>query len=211
MVIDDARRSKPCVSVPARVLIGNFQAATPTTTRRCHNCQCARELIGIGGNFIVREPRHQIAICYLLLKGEHWIPVSPERRLTTRDRSSPDGPVIMAEVIAEVEDNRVSGWRKVGSLIQGVGPDGKVEPLDTRLPGAIIGALLSDGAASERGVVGINSRIVERRRAREEWTIPPHLYAAVLARAETQILDRLNGFNAVGIRLIPVPSDESSG
>ena len=157
------------------------------------------------------EPRHQIAICYLLLKGEHWIPVSPERRLTASDRSSPDGPVIMAEVIGEIEASRVSGWRKVGSLIQKVGPDGKVEPLDTRLPAAIMGALFSDGVASARGVVGINSRIVERRRAREEWAIPPHLYASVIARAETQILDRLNGFNAVGVRLVPFPSEEASG
>jgi hypothetical protein len=157
------------------------------------------------------EPRHQIAICYLLLKGEHWIPVSPERQLTASDRSSPDGPVIMAEVIGEVEGDRVSGWRKVGSTFQDVGPDGRVEPLDTRLPAAIMGALLSDGAASARGVVGINSRIVERRRAREERTLPPHLYASVVARAETQILDRLNGFNAVGVRLVPVPSDEVSG
>ena len=160
---------------------------------------------------MTREPRHQIAICYLLLKGEHWIPVSPERRLTANDRSSPDGPVITAEVIGEVEDDRVSGWKKVGSLFQDVGPDGKIEPLDTRLPAAIMGALLSDGAASARGVVGINSRIVERRRAREEQTLTPHLYASVLARAETQILDRLNGFHAVGVRLVPIPSDEASG
>ena len=160
---------------------------------------------------MTREPRHQIAICYLLLKGEHWVPVSPERRLTANDRSSPDGPVIMAEVIGEVDDNRVFGRRKVGSLIQDVGPDGKVEPLDTRLPAAIMGALLSDGAASARAAVGINSRIVERRRTREERTIPPHLYASVLARAETQILDRLNGFNAVGVRLVPIPSDEARG
>ena len=74
-----------------------------------------------------------------------------------------------------------------------------------------MGALLSDGAASARGVVGINSRIVERRRAREERTIPPRHFASVLARAETQILDRLNGFNAVGVRLVPIPSDEASG
>lgn len=157
------------------------------------------------------EPQLQIAICYLLLKGEHWIPVSPDRRLTANDRSSPDGPVIMAEVIGDVEDNRVSGWKKVGSTFQNVGPDGRVEPLDTRLPAAIMGALLSDGAASARCVVGINSRIVERRRAREERTLPPHLYASVVARAETQILDRLNGFNAVGVRLVPIFSDEASG
>ena len=160
---------------------------------------------------MTKELRHQIAICYLLLKGEHWIPVSPERRLTASDRSSPDGPVIMAEVIGEVEGSQVSGWRKVGSIIQNVGPDGTVEPLDTKLPAAIMGALLSDGEASARGVVGINSRIVERRRAREEWSIPPHLFASVIARAETQILDRLNGFNAVGVRLVPIPSDEASG
>lgn len=160
---------------------------------------------------MTRKPIHQIAICYLLLKGEHWIPVSPERRLTADDRSSPDGPMIMAEVIGEVEDDQVSGWRKVGSLVQNVGPDGKVEPLDTRLPAAIMSALLSDGAASEHGIVGINSRIVDRRRTREERTIPQHLYASVLARAETQILDRLNGFNAVGVRLLPIPSDEASG
>ena len=160
---------------------------------------------------MTRGPRHQIAICYLLLKGEHWIPVSPERRLTASDRSSPDGPVIMAEVFGEVEGSQVSGWRKVGSLIQDVGPDGTVEPLDTKLPAAIMGALLSDGEASARGVVGINSRIVARRRAREEWTIPPHLHASALARAEMQILDLLNGFNAVGVRLVPIPSDEASG
>ncbi len=70
-----------------------------------------------------------------------------------------------------------------------------------------MGALLSDGAASARGVVGINSRIVERWRAREERKIPSRHYASVLARAETQNLDRLNGFNAVGVRLLP--SDEA--
>jgi hypothetical protein len=155
-----------------------------------------------------KEAQRQIAICYLLLKGEHWIPVSPDRRLTAGDRSSLDGPVIMAELIAEVEGSRIAGWRQVGSLFQDVGPNGEVAPLDTRLPAAIMGALLSDGAASARGVVGINSRIVERRRAREERTIPSHLYASVLARAETQILDRLNGFKAVGVRLVPIPSDE---
>jgi hypothetical protein len=160
---------------------------------------------------MTKELRHQIAICHLLLKGEHWIPVSPDRRLTASDRSSPDGPVIMAEVIGEVGGGQVSGWRKIGSLVQDVGPDGTVEPLDTKLPAAIMGALLSDGEASARGVVGINTQIVARRHAREERTIPPHLFASVLARAEMQILDRLNGFNAVGVRLVPIPSDEASG
>jgi hypothetical protein len=68
--------------------------------------------------------QHQIAICYLLLKGDHWVPVSPDRRMTARDRSSPSGPVIMAELIAEVEGERIVGWRKIGSLLQDVGPGG---------------------------------------------------------------------------------------
>ena len=139
------------------------------------------------------------------------MPVSPERQLTASDRSSPDGPVIVAEVIGEVEGSQVSGWRKIGSLIQDVEPDGTVEPLDAKLPAAIMSALLSDGRASAHGVVGINSRIVARRRAREERTIPPHLHASALARAEMQILDRLNGGKTVGVRLIPLPSDEASG
>jgi hypothetical protein len=150
------------------------------------------------------KTQRQIAICYLLLKGEHWIPVSPDRQMTADDRSSPNGPVITAELIAEVEDGRIAGWSQVSSLFQDVGPDGKVEPIDTRVSAAIMGALLSDGAASARGAIGINSRLVERRRARQERTIPSHLHAAVLARAETQILDRLNGFKAVGVRLVPI-------
>jgi hypothetical protein len=128
--------------------------------------------------------------------------------MTVRDRSSPDGPVITAELIAEVEGSRIVRWRKIGSLFQDVGPDGEVQPLDTRLPAAVIGALLSDGAASARGVVGINTRLVERRRAREERSIPARLHPSARARAETQILDRLNGFKAVGVRLVPTPSDD---
>jgi hypothetical protein len=154
--------------------------------------------------------QHQIAICYLLLKGDHWVPVSPDRRMTARDRSSPNGPVIMAELIAEVEGERIVGWRKIGSLFQDVGPDGEVQPLDTRLPAAIMGARLADGALNAPGVIGINTRIVERRRAREERRIPAHLHASALARAETQILDRLNGFRSVGVRLIPISSDDTS-
>jgi hypothetical protein len=115
----------------------------------------------------------------------------------------------MAELIAEVEGDRIVGWRKMGSLIQDVGPDDEVQPLDTRGPAAIMGALLSDGAVNAPGVVGINSRIVERRRAREERRIPAHLHASALARAETQILDRLNGFRAVGVRLVPIPSNDT--
>ena len=137
------------------------------------------------------------------------MPVSPERRMTARDRSSPSGPVIMAELIAEVDGERIVGWRKIGSLFQDVEPDGEVQPLDTRIPAALMGAFLSDAALDAPGVIGINRRIVDRRRAREKRRIPAHLHASALARAETQILDRLNGFRSVGVRLIPFPSDDT--
>jgi hypothetical protein len=115
----------------------------------------------------------------------------------------------MAELIAEVDGERIVGWRKIGSHFQDVGSDGEVQPLDTRVPAALMGAFLSDAALDAPGVVGINRRIVERRRAREERRIPTHLHASALARAETQILDRLKGFRSVGVRLIPIPSDDT--
>lgn len=155
---------------------------------------------------MVKPAQRQIAICYLLLKGDHWVPVSPDRQLTGRDRSSPDGPVISAEVIAEVQGTVIVGWReKIGALFRDVGPDGEVLPLDTRLAAATGGALLSDAIVSAPGVIGINSQLVARRRAREERTIPSHLRASAFARAEAQILDRLHGFSAVGVRLVPIP------
>ena len=64
---------------------------------------------------------------------------------------------------------------------------------------------MADGTASTHGAVGINSRIVEGKRAREQSRLANHLRASALARAETQILDRLHGFSAVGVRLILAP------
>ena len=64
------------------------------------------------------EPaQRQVAICWLLLKGGHWIPVSPDRRLTARDRSSPDGPLIMAELVAEFDQLPRSGKTMYGFAV----------------------------------------------------------------------------------------------
>ena len=156
------------------------------------------------------EPaQRQIAICYMLLKGEHWIPLAPDRKLSAGDRSSPDGPAVTAEVIAEIKGGCIVGWGKVGSLFHDVGPDGEVAPPDTRLAASIIGALMADGAASTHGAIGINSRIMEGKRAREQRRLPDHLRVSALARAETQILDRLHGFSAVGVRFIQAPIGEA--
>jgi hypothetical protein len=59
------------------------------------------------------------------------------------------------------------------------------------------------------GAVGLNSRIMEGKRAREQRRLPDHLRVSALARAETQILNRLHGFSAVGVRFIKAPIDEA--
>jgi hypothetical protein len=64
----------------------------------------------------------------------------------------------MAEVSADVEGTSIVAWRKIGSLFQDVGPNGEVQPLDTRLAAAVGGALLSDALVSAPGVVGINRK-----------------------------------------------------
>ncbi len=109
----------------------------------------------------------------------------------------------------EVEGGRIVGWNKVNASFRDVGPDGEVAPPDTRLAASIIGALMADGTASLHGAVGINSRIVEAKRAKVACRLPNHLRASAIARAEVQILDRLHGFSAVGIRLIQAPIDET--
>ena len=156
-----------------------------------------------------KEAQRQIAVCTLLLKGEHWIPLAPDRRLSEGDRSSPDGPVIMAELNAEVERGRGVGWSKVGASFRDVGPDGEVVPPDTRLAASIISALMADGTARLHGAVGINSRIVAAKRGKEGSRLSDHHRASALVRAEIQILDRLHGFSAVGVRLIQAPIDET--
>jgi hypothetical protein len=158
-----------------------------------------------------KDAQRQIAICYLLLKGEHWIPLAPGRRLSAGDRASPDGPVIMAELIAEVEGGRIVGWSKVGATFRDVGPDGAVTPADLRLAASTIGALMADGTANVHGAIGINSRIVAAKRAKEQGRLPHHHRDSALARAEIQILDRLHGFNAVGVKLIEAPIGVTGG
>jgi hypothetical protein len=130
--------------------------------------------------------------------------------MSAHDRSSPDGPIIMAQVSADVEGTNIVAWKNIGSLFRDVGPDGEIQPLDTRLAVAIAGALLSDALVSGPSVVGINSKIVERRRAKEERKIPADLHASAFARAKMQILDRLNGSKAVGVRLYPAGDDTAN-
>jgi hypothetical protein len=116
----------------------------------------------------------QIAICWLLLKGDHWVPVSPERRMTARDRSSPDGPVIMVELVAEVEGTRIVGWRKrIGAIFRDVAPDGEVLPLDIRPALFTAGSSLADLLVSAPGVIGINNKLAERSQGRAEVTRAP--------------------------------------
>jgi len=121
----------------------------------------------------------------------------------------PDGPLIMAELVAEVEGGQIVAWReRTGSLFQDIGPDGEVLPLDRRLAAASAGALLSDALVSRPGVIAISGRLVERRGGRGRSGRSPLNPRIGVRRAEMQILDRLNGCKAVGARLCPIPDEE---
>jgi hypothetical protein len=156
-----------------------------------------------------RAMERHIAFCWLLLKGDHWVPVSPDRHMKARDRSSPDGPVIMAELAAEVEGAQIVGWRKrIGAVFRDVARNGEVLPLDVSAAVLDAGSGLADAMVSSPGVIGINSKLAERRLARER-KIPEHLYGSAFARAQMQILDKLNGSKAVGVKLCPIPDAPS--
>ena len=107
----------------------------------------------------------------------------------------PDGPLIMAELVAEVEGGQIVAWReRTGSLFQDIGPDGEVLPLDRRLAAASAGALLSDALVSRPGVITISGRLVERRGGRgRSGRSPLNSTHRRSHEQKMQILDRLNG------------------
>ena len=117
----------------------------------------------------------------------------------------------MAEVVAEAEGTRIVGWRKrIGATFRDVAPDGEVLPLDIRPALFAAGSSLADLLVSAPGVIGINNKLAERRLAREERELAEHLHAPAFARAQMQILDKLNGSKAVGVRLCPIPDETPS-
>ena len=144
--------------------------------------------------------RHQLALCRLVLIRDHWIPISWDTMLTKEHRSSPNGPVISAELIANVKGEQIVGWKQPSFSFAEVGEDGSAD-VDLKEVAAVLGAGHSDAVAEASGAIGISQRLVERRRNEKVDQIPEQLRKAAFERAAWQIGDRLRGFKATGVTL----------
>lgn len=145
----------------------------------------------------------QLALCLLVLVNGHWVPLALNARSMTQYRSSPDGPAITAQLVAEVEADRIVGWREPVFEARDVNDDGSLA-YDPREFAAILGAPQYDDAVAEAaGAIGISRRLNERRQERRRSAISPRLQAAAYDRAILQIADRLRGIKTTGVTLVP--------
>ena len=131
------------------------------------------------------------------------MPVSVNKTLGANDRCSPSGAVISAYLSAMVEGDMIIGWMKNSAFsVQEVQPDGTLTPLD--LTGAALASQAdsADMKANKAGTVGISS-LIAARRIQEQNTghLSSELREAAFERAAVQILDKLQGHSAVGVRL----------
>jgi hypothetical protein len=146
----------------------------------------------------------RIAICHLLLRGNRWMPVSMNKKFGPNDRSSPGGAVITAFLFAVVQGDAIVGWMENSAfMVQEVGADGTLSPLDLDPARRALDANFFDMKAAEAGVVGISSLIAKRRNQEQNTgNLPPELREAAFGRATVQILDKLQGHSVVGVLLL---------
>ena len=132
------------------------------------------------------------------------MPVSVNRKLGPNDRSDPAGAVISAFLCAVVERDAVVGWAESSAfMVREVGADGTLAPLDFTPAALALGARSFDARAAAAGAVGISSLIAERRvRGQKTGNLSAGLREAAFARAEVQILDKLQGHSVVGVLLL---------
>jgi hypothetical protein len=131
------------------------------------------------------------------------LPFGLDAKVSAGNRSSPNGAIIRALLMADIAGQQIVGWRKPSFIVQEILPDGSVQGLDLRLAGAALGAAIEDTKARDAGVVGISERLVKRRREAEEQRVPEHLRQSAFDRAAVQILDRLHGRRTIGVTLVP--------
>lgn len=146
----------------------------------------------------------RIAGCHLLLRGTRWMPVSLNRALGANDRSVPGGAVISAYLSAVVEGDTIVGWLKNSAFsVRDVQPDGTLTPLDLTAAALAVDAVSADTMATRTGAIGITSLIAERRIDEQNTGhLSAGLREAAFARAEVQILDKLQGHSVVGVLLL---------
>ena len=146
----------------------------------------------------------QIALCSLILRGDHWLPMPVDGDLAASERSSPDGPIIRAIAVAVTEGQKIVHWQRLDFEVREVAPDGSIVDPDPELAlaAATLGAAHEDAKARHAGAVGINELLANRRREQEEQRVPDDLRRSALDRARSQILDRLHGRKTVGVTLV---------
>jgi hypothetical protein len=157
-----------------------------------------------GGAVSIIDQTRRIAICHLLLRGTRWMPVSVNRKLGPKDRCAPGRAVISAVLCAVVEGDAVVGWTESsGFMVREIGADGTLAPPDLTPAALALDAQHFDASAAAAGAVGISSLMAERRIQRlKTGNLSPGLREAALARAEVQILDKLQGHSVVGVLLL---------
>ena len=132
------------------------------------------------------------------------MPVGVNRTLGPNDRCAPGGAVISALLCAVVERGAVVGWTESsGFMVRELGVDGTLAPLDLRPAALASEAQTLDARAAAAGVVGISSLIAERRiQGQKTGNLSAELRESAFARAEVQILDKLQGHSVVGVLLL---------
>ena len=145
----------------------------------------------------------RIAGCHLVLRGNRWMPISVNKTLGAKDRCSLGGAVISAYLSAVVEGDTIVGWlRNSAFSVQEVLPNGTLAPLDLTPAKLALQAYDADMEASKAGIVGVNSLIAGRRiQEQNTGNLPSKLREAAFERAAVQILDKIQGHSAVGVRL----------
>ncbi len=143
--------------------------------------------------------RPQRAQCLLLLRGEEWMPLPSSTSLSAEHRAMPNGPVITASYLADIEGERIVGWRlqRPEFSIHEVLPDGQIE----MNLGSLAEALEAYGerGRDRSGLGPITCELIQKQEQ-----IPLWLRQAARVQAEANIKARLNGRKVAGVSLFDV-------
>ena len=143
----------------------------------------------------------QIALCRLIEQNNHWLPIGWTTELNASHRSTPEGPILHAQIYADVSGGEIVGWRRACFSAYDVKTDGSIDYHLKDVP-LILGADKNDKAAVEAGAIGISRKILKQRQEREQSRISNEQRAAAYERAIIQIKDRLAGQKVKGVTLI---------
>jgi hypothetical protein len=88
-------------------------------------------------------------------------------------------------------------------MVREIGADGALAPIDLAPEVLALNAGYFDASAAAAGAIGISSLIAERRiHEQKTGNLSATLREAAFARAEVQILDKLQDHSVVGVLLL---------